>query len=175
MTYVMDKIRAFGLQGSIILFGFLGIFRFFAVTIHDDGFLTTRSLTNSALQTAWATIMAMGLVFSLSAGEIDLGFGSIVAVSAPSAAVAIQRSSMFAGVLAGPGAGIAVGALNGVIGAYLRLPSFLVTLATVRLFAGIKRSMTDFRSIPVINDAFTGSSARGSSSRSRRWHFGPLS
>ena len=100
--------------------------------------------------------MAMGLVFSLSAGEIDLSFESIVAVSALSAAVAIQRNPMFAGVLAGPGAGIAVGALNGVIGAYLRLPSFLVTLATVRLFAGITRSMTDFRSIPVINDAFTG-------------------
>ncbi|EIM72314.1 inner-membrane translocator [Nitratireductor aquibiodomus RA22] len=34
------------------------------------------------LQTAPATIMAIGLVFVLSAGEIDLSFGSIVAVSA---------------------------------------------------------------------------------------------
>ena len=40
--------------------------------------------------------------------------------------------------------------------AYLRLPSFLVTLASLGLFAGIARSMTDLRSIPVINDSFTG-------------------
>ena len=156
MTNAMDKIRAIDLQRSVIYFGFLGIFLFFAVTLHDDGFLTTRNLTNIALQTAPATIMAIGLVFALSAGEIDLSFGSIVAVSALSAAVVMQSNPMLAGVLAGLGAGIAIGALNGVLVAYLRLPSFLVTLATMGLFAGIARSMTDLRSIPVINDAFTG-------------------
>ena len=40
--------------------------------------------------------------------------------------------------------------------AYFRLPSFLVTLATMGLFAGIARSLTNLRSIPVINDTFTG-------------------
>jgi ribose transport system permease protein len=63
---------------------------------------------------------------------------------------------MIFGVLAGLGAGVAIGAFNGVLVAYLRLPSFLVTLATMGLFAGIARSMTDLRSIPVINDSFTG-------------------
>ena len=60
------------------------------------------------------------------------------------------------GVLAGLGAGFAIGAFNGLLVAYLRLPSFLVTLASLGLFAGIARSMTDLRSIPVINDSFTG-------------------
>ncbi len=144
------------LQRSVIYFGFLGIFLFFAVTLYDDGFLSPRNLTNIVLQTAPATIMAIGLVFALSAGEIDLSFGSIVAVSALSAAVAMQSYPMLVGVLAGLGAGIAIGAFNGVLVSYLRLPSFLVTLATLGLFAGIARSMTDLRSIPVINDSFTG-------------------
>ena len=156
MPTIIATLRQLDLQKSVIYFGFLAIFLFFAATLHDDGFLTTRNLTNIVLQTAPATIMAIGLVFALSAGEIDLSFGSIVAVSALSAAVAMQSYPLAVGVLAGLGAGIAIGAFNGVLVAYLRLPSFLVTLATMGLFAGIARSMTDLRSIPVINDGFTG-------------------
>lgn len=148
--------QSLNLQKHIIYFGFLGIFLFFALTLHDDGFLTTRNLTNIVLQTAPATIMAIGLVFVLSSGEIDLSFGSIVAVSALTAAVVLQTAPFFVGVLAGLGAGLAIGFFNGLMVAYLRLPSFLVTLATMGLFAGIARSMTNLRSIPVINDTFTG-------------------
>ena len=148
--------KGFDLQKSVIYVGFFTIFLFFSFTLHDDGFLTTRNLTNIVLQTAPATIMAIGLVFVISAGEFDLSFGSAVAVSALAAAVALQSYPMLVGVLAGIGAGTLIGALNGLLVAYLRLPSFLVTLATLGLFAGIARSMTNLRSIPVINDSFTG-------------------
>jgi len=156
MTRLLAAMRQIDLQKSVIYFGFLGIFLFFAATLHDHGFLSTRNLTNIVLQTAPATIMAIGLVFALSAGEIDLSFGSVVAVAALSAAVAMQNHPLIVGVIAGLGAGIAIGAFNGLMVAYLRLPSFLVTLATMGLFAGIARSMTDLRSIPVVNDGFTG-------------------
>lgn len=143
-------------QQFVLYLGFAAIFLFFAVTLADDGFLTTRNLSNIVLQTAPATVMAIGLVFVLSAGEIDLSFGSIVAVSALAAAVVMQEHSLLLGVLAGLGAGVAIGWLNGMLVAYLGLPSFLVTLATMGLFAGLARSMTDLRSIPVVNEAFTG-------------------
>lgn len=156
MTTIAARLQRLDLQRSVIYLGFLAIFLFFALTLHDDGFLTSRNLTNIVLQTAPATIMAIGLVFALSAGEIDLSFGSVVAVSALSAAVAMQSYPMAVGVMAGLGAGALIGAINGVLVAYLRLPSFLVTLATMGLFAGIARSMTDLRSIPVLNDTFTG-------------------
>ncbi|MCY4152168.1 MAG: ABC transporter permease [Aestuariivita sp.] len=156
MTKPINAIKSLDLQRSVIYFGFLGIFLFFAVILYDDGFLTSRNLTNIVLQTAPATIMAIGLVFALSAGEIDLSFGSIVAVSALSAAMAMQSGPMMLGVAAGLGAGILIGAFNGVLVAYLRLPSFLVTLATMGLFAGVARTMTDLRSISVLNDTFAG-------------------
>ncbi len=148
--------RKYELQNYIVYLGFVAIFLFFAVTLHDAGFTSTRNLTNIFLQTAPATIMAIGLVFALSAGEIDLSFGSAVAVSALSAAVVMQVLPMPFAILAGLGAGLAVGAFNGLLVAWLRLPSFLVTLATLGLFAGIARTMTDLRSIPVTNDFFTG-------------------
>ncbi|APG47945.1 ABC transporter permease [Phaeobacter porticola] len=149
-------VRKYDLQNYIVYLGFIAIFLFFAVTLRDAGFTSTRNLTNIILQTAPATIMAIGLVFALSAGEIDLSFGSAVAVSALSAAVVMQVMPMPLAVLAGLGAGLAIGAVNGVLVAWLRLPSFLVTLATLGLFAGVARTMTDLRSIPVTNDTFTG-------------------
>ena len=148
--------QTFDIRNYIVYLGFVAIFLFFAVTLFDYGFLSTRNLTNIVLQTAPATIMAIGLVYVLSAGEIDLSFGSITAVSALAAAVTMQSYPMPLGVAAGLGVGIAIGAFNGLMVAWLRLPSFLVTLATLGLFAGVARTMTDLRSIPVIDPAFTG-------------------
>ncbi|MEX3009747.1 ABC transporter permease [Hoeflea sp. TYP-13] len=162
MDWLKSARQKFDLQQYVVYLGFLAIFLFFAVTLSDDGFLTTRNLSNIVLQTAPATIMAIGFVFVLSAGEIDLSFGSIVAVSALSGAVVMQDYPMVAGIAAGLGAGLVIGWFNGVMVAYLRLPSFLVTLATLGLFAGLARSMTDLRSIPVVNDAFTGFFGSGS-------------
>lgn len=155
----------FNFQQYVVYIGFVAIFLFFAVVLRDSGFLTPRNLSNIVLQTAPATIMAIGLVFVLSAGEIDLSIGSIVAVSALCAAVtmaAFPAAAMPLGILAGIGAGLAIGLVNGVLVAYLRLPSFLVTLATMGLFAGVARSLTNLRSIPVTDPAFTGFFGSGS-------------
>ncbi|PLP59429.1 ABC transporter permease [Mesorhizobium loti] len=146
----------FNLQQYVVYLGFLAIFLFFAVVLKDSGFLTVRNLSNIVLQTAPATIMAIGLVFVMSAGEIDLSIGSTVAVAALAAAVTLGHYGLVAGVLAGLGAGLLIGLLNGALVAYVKLPSFLVTLATLGLFAGVSRSMTDLRSIPVTDSVFTG-------------------
>ena len=148
--------RQFDLQNGVVYLGFVLIFIFFAIMLYDDGFLTSRNLTNIVLQTAPATIMAIGLVFALSAGEIDLSFGSTTAVAALCAAVAMQTMPALIGIMAGLGVGSAIGVLNGALVAWLKLPSFLVTLATMGLFAGVARTLTDLRSIAVTNDSFTG-------------------
>jgi ribose transport system permease protein len=150
------------LQQYVVYFGFLAIFLFFAIVLKDSGFLTVRNLSNIVLQTAPVTIMAIGLVFVMSAGEIDLSVGSIVAVSALAAAVTLAQYGLATGVAAGLGAGLLIGLINGALVAYVRLPSFLVTLATMGLFAGVSRSMTDLRSIPVTDPIFTGFFGSGS-------------
>jgi ribose transport system permease protein len=155
-------IKRINLQQYVVYFGFLAIFLFFAIMLKDGGFLTARNLSNIVLQTAPVTIMAIGLVFVLSAGEIDLSIGSAVAVSALCAAVVMADYGLVAGVAAGLGAGIAIGVINGALVAYVRLPSFLVTLATMGLFAGVARSLTNLRSIPVTDSNFTGFFGSGS-------------
>ena len=133
-----EFMRKYELKDHVVYLGFIAIFLFFAVTLHDAGFTSTRNLTNILLQTAPATIMAIGLVFALSAGEIDLSFGSIVAVAALARRPwSMQAMPMPLGVLAGLGAGLAIGAIERpAIVAWLRLPSFLVTLATLRAVRG---------------------------------------
>lgn len=162
---LLARLSRINLQQYVVYVGFVAIFVFFAIVLRDSGFLTSRNLVNIALQTAPATIMAIGLVFALSAGDIDLSIGSTVAVSALCAAMAMAampEAGLLLGVAAGIGAGLAIGLVNGLLVAYLRLPSFLVTLATMGLFAGVARSLTQLRSIPVTDSMFTGLFGSGS-------------
>lgn len=142
------------LQGLIVYAGFLLIFLFFAVMLSGRGFLTIQNLSNIVLQTAPATVMAVGLVFVLAAGEIDLSFGSIVALAALAAALVMRDHHWALGLAAGLAAGVLAGVFNGVIVAYARLPSFLVTLATLGIIAGAARQISDLQSIPVLSDTF---------------------
>jgi ribose transport system permease protein len=138
----------------VVYVGFLIILVGFSVVLRDDGFLTTRNLLNIVQQTAPVTVMATGTVFVLTAGEIDLSIGSIVAISALLAAMVLRTEAWFVGAAAGLGAGLGIGAVNGALVAYLRLPSFLVTLATMGLLAGVARWLTNLQSVPITNAIF---------------------
>jgi ribose transport system permease protein len=98
--------------------------------------------------------MAVGLVFVLAAGEIDLSFGAAVALAAIVAAMVMRVQPWPVGVLAGLATGMAVGLVNGAIVAYARLPSFLVTLATMGVVAGLARELSNLQSIPVTAEPF---------------------
>src|ERR1700756_4482084 len=120
----------------VVYVGFLLIFAAFAVLLRNEGFLTVSNLLNIVQETTPITVMAVGMVFVLSAGEIDLSFGSLVWSGALLGAVVMRSHSWTLGVAAGLGAGAAVGLINGALVAYARLPSFLVTFATMGPLAG---------------------------------------
>jgi ribose transport system permease protein len=146
----------------VVYVGFLLILVGFSIVLRDSGFLTTRNLLNIVQQTAPVTVMAVGMVFVLTAGEIDLSIGSIVAISALLAAMVLRELPWLAGAAAGLTAGAAIGAVNGGLVAYLRLPSFLVTLATMGLLAGVARWLTNLQSVPITNNTFNGLFGAGS-------------
>lgn len=148
------KLKQLDASRYVIYFGFLAIFLVFAIVLRNDGFATPANLRNIVLQTTPVTIMAIGMVFVLTACEIDLSIGSIVAISALLSAVVLRDQPWFIGAAAGLLAGALIGALNGALVAYGRLPSFLVTLATMGVFAGVARRMTALQSVPIENDIF---------------------
>ena len=156
------RLRAIDPSRYIVYVGFLLIFAFFAVTLRGSGFVTAQNLLNIVQQTAPITIMAIGMVFVLTAGEIDLSIGSVVAISALLAAVVMRDYPWPLAALAGLAAGALIGLTNGVLVAYVRLPSFLVTLASMGLLAGVGRWMTDLKSVPVTDTTFTALFGAGS-------------
>lgn len=162
MAGTLSKVRAIDPSRYIVYVGFIVILVGFSIVLRDDGFLTTRNLLNIVQQTAPITVMAVGMVFVLTAGEIDLSIGPIVAVSALLSAIVLRENFWFLGAAAGLAAGAAIGAVNGLLVAYMRLPSFLVTLATMGFLAGVARWLTDLQSVPITNDTFTGLFGAGS-------------
>jgi ribose transport system permease protein len=155
------RLRGLDPRGYVVYLAFLLILVFFAITLSDEGFLTSDNLLNIVEQTAPISIMAVAVVFVLSAGEIDLSIGSVVALSALVAAVVLRDVGLVPGIAAGLGTGVAVGLVNGAFVTVLRLPSFLVTLATMGLVGGLARSITDLQSVAVTDLTFANAFGSG--------------
>jgi ribose transport system permease protein len=158
----MPSLRTLDPAKYVVYVGFLLIFAAFAIILRNDGFLTPNNLVNIVQQTAPITVMAIGMVFVLTAGEIDLSVGSTVAIAALIAAVVMRTAPWPVAVVAGLGAGAAIGLINGWFVAYLRLPSFLVTLATMGVLAGVARWLTNLQSVPIVDDTYTAIFGAGS-------------
>jgi ribose transport system permease protein len=143
------------LAGYVVYLGFVAILIFFAIVLRDQSFLTPENLLNILRQTAMVSVMAIGMTFALSAGEIDLSIGSVVALAALVTAVLIRDVSLAVAIPAGIGVGVAVGLVNGILTTKLRIPSFLVTLGMLGIVSGLARNLTDLQAIPVTDELFT--------------------
>jgi ribose transport system permease protein len=100
------------------------------------------------------SIMAFGMTFVLSAGEIDLSIGSIVALSAMVVAVLLRETNMVFAILGAIGVGLLVGLINGLLTTKIRIPSFLVTLGMMTILVGLARIITDLEPVPITNKTY---------------------
>lgn len=133
----------------------VAVFVVFSIWQGGQGFLSLYNVQNIVVQAAPLVIMGVGVVFVLSAGELDLSFASVVGLSAVVAALVAQATGV-AILAAGAGllAGVVVGLVNGALVTLARLPSFVVTLATAGVIAGVAMTLSDQRSIAITSDAF---------------------
>jgi ribose transport system permease protein len=170
-------LRSLELQNYIVYLGFIVVLGFFAVTLQDTGFLTSDNLMNIVRQTTPISIMAIGMAFALSAGEIDLSIGAVVALAALVTAIFLREGSMVVAIPAGLGVGVAVGLVNGLITTKVRIPSFLVTLGTLSIVTGLGRAITDLSAVPIQNSGYNflfGSGNLGAISTLFLWTGGAL-
>lgn len=139
---------------DIIYVGVVVVFLVFAILLRDQGFLSTTNLLNILRQTAIVTIMAVGMTFVIAAAEIDLSVGSIAGLTSITAAMAISVWGLVPGVVAGLLVGALVGSVNGALVAYVKIPSFLVTLAMLGIAAGVAQWVTDSAPQPILDKTF---------------------
>ena len=139
---------------NIIYVGFVAVFLFFLILLGDSGFASPNNILNIFRQTATISIMAVAMTYVIAAAEIDLSVGSVAGLAAVVAAMALNNYGLVVGVLAGLAVGVASGSLSGSLVAFLKVPSFLVTLGMLGMLVGIARWITDSAPVPISNQAF---------------------
>lgn len=125
----LQRVRG-GDMGSLpAVLGLVVLFVVFGLA--NDRFLSALNLANLITQAGSICVLAMGLVFVLLLGDIDLSAGVAGGVSACAMALIVVNLSWpwWAALLVGVSCGALIGLCIGLLRAKLGIPSFVVTLA----------------------------------------------
>src|SRR5215831_310162 len=100
--------------------------------VANSKFLSSQNLVNLFEQSSIYMVLAMAEIFALLLGEIDLSVGLVMGLSSVVVAELVQPGGAdwpwWAAIIAALLACAAFGALQGSLVAWLRMPSFIVTL-----------------------------------------------
>ena len=139
-TYARDylaRIRGGDIGALPAVLGLLVLCAVFAY--FRPNFLTLGNFANLFPQGAAVTVIAMGLVFVLLVGEIDLsaGFASGVCAAVLAVLLTEQGQPWYVAVVAALATGVVIGMSLGFLVAKVGIPSFVVTLAGFLAFQGV--------------------------------------
>lgn len=122
----------------------------------NNNYLTPGNLVNLMSQGAAISTIAMGLVFVLLIGEIDLSVGYVSGVAAViMAQLLLPDGSEFPTGLAlvvAIAAGMSIGALHGLLITKLKMPSFVVTLGGLLAWNGVVLMLIGSQGSIIIQD-----------------------
>lgn len=145
-----SNFRQYGMFIALILIMLL--FQF----LSDGNLLKPLNITNLVLQNSYILILAIGMLLVIITGHIDLSVGSVAAfVGAVSAIMMVQYDMPFpVAMILSLLIGAIVGAWQGFWVAYMRIPSFIVTLAGMLLFRGLTMLVLDGKSVAPFPEGF---------------------
>lgn len=124
-------------------------------SILSPNFLTYSNIASILRQVSIIGIIAAGQTLVIITAGIDLSVGSIVALAGiVSAMTALGTESAILGIAAGLLTGTLIGLFNGVLISKLKLTPFIVTLASMTLFAGFALVVSEGNPIIVSEPLF---------------------
>src|ERR1041384_350380 len=127
-------LRIEGLPITAVLLVLVALF----MGVAPEVFLSYRIYMSFLANVPPLLVLAAGLTLLIAAGEIDLSFPSVVALSGWVLAYCIhEHQAPWLGLILALAAGTAVGFLNGVLVARVGIPSIIATLATQFLWGGL--------------------------------------
>lgn len=117
---------------------------------------TPMNMNNLIMQNGYVVILATGMLLCVLTGNVDLGVGSYVALTGAVAAklVCEMGLSVPVGFLAAMIVGTAFGVFNGFFIAYLNIPPFVVTLASMLIGRGFTYVLLQSKTIGPVPEAF---------------------
>lgn len=118
------------------------------LTLSTDTFGTPQNLFNVTRNFAFVGLVALGMTVVIISGGIDLSVGSVVCLAAMVQAIVMNAGYGFwsAAALA-LAASALVGFVNGALIAWLRMPSFVVTLGMLSVARSLAMVLSDNRMI----------------------------
>lgn len=121
----------------------------------EPNFLSGSNLYLLSRQISFVAIVALGELFVILHGGIDLSVGSIMAFAGMSAAYFMTLAiPVPLAVLMGTGVGVVLGAINGALIAYVRIAPFIVTLGMLSFASGVVLGLTKGWPITEIPESF---------------------
>jgi D-xylose transport system permease protein len=124
----------------------------------NDRFLTASNFVNLIVQSAAFATVAMGIVFVLLLGEIDLSVGYVSGVAGVIAAVLLipdgNETSTWIAIFLALLSGVGIGTLHGLIITKIGIPSFVVTLAGLITWNGVVLLLIGSRGTVVLQNDF---------------------
>nr|WP_307437552.1 multiple monosaccharide ABC transporter permease [Labrys monachus] len=133
VDYISSNIRDYGLLISLLV-----IVVFFQY-MTEGKMLAPSNINNIPNQNGYVIIMALGMMLVIVSGHIDLSVGSVCAFTGAVAAVLMVNYHWHwaPAALATLAVGAVIGGMQGYFIAYLRIPSFIVTLGGMLVFRGL--------------------------------------
>ena len=121
-------------NNTYIIFAIL----FIVCCVLSSNFLTIMNLKNIALQQAAPILVALGMLFVVVTGGIDLSVGSVMAFGASFTAILIKNMNVpfLLAILAAMVLSMAMGCFTGVLVAYAKMQGFVASLAMMTIARG---------------------------------------
>lgn len=143
-------------------------FVIFAILAGSNGFLTELGVANWLDTAADLAIVALAVGMLMTAGEFDLSVGAVAGAASITIGICTgyYGVSVWVGVAIALVIGLLIGLVNGLIVTKTRLPSFIVTLASMLMISGgslgIANALTGSSSISATVGGFAHSLFAGS-------------
>lgn len=128
---------------------------FIVCCVLSDNFLTIMNIRNIALQQAAPVCVAVGILFVILTGGIDLSVGSVMALGASIAAILISKYhvNVLVAIIVAMCVGCVLGGTTGFFVAYTKMQGFVASLAMMTVARGAAFMLTN--GIPVKLEAGT--------------------
>ena len=143
------------LRAYTMVFALVAIWIYFHYST-DHIFLEPRNFSNLMRQTAVTGVLAVGMLMVIITGQIDLSVGSVVGLAGGVAAIAQGWLGwgLIPSLAAGITVGLAIGAVQGALTAYVNIPAFIVTLGGLLAWRGVILGLSRGETIPLRLQSF---------------------
>jgi ribose transport system permease protein len=124
------------------------VIAFIVLSISSDVFATQQNLFNVTRNFAFVAIIGLGMTAVIITGGIDLSVGAVLALSGMVIGMTMNAGMPFwEAALLALGVALLIGFINGVMIAYVGMPSFVVTLGMLSIARSLAMVLSDNRMV----------------------------